>query len=203
MIEAYAPGGSDQLSLIERAAELANAWSKLASAGRRRLLRCLVARIDVHPERVDLHIVPAQLLRLLRSDGFDLSAVPKPSNNGERLTLSIRARLRRTGLGKSMVIQGAKSEAPDVSLVKLLIKADEIREKLLAGDGTSIAELAKREGMSGSYVTRHLRLTYLAPEIVRAILDGRHPPTLIAARLIKDTRLPLEWSEQRALLGFA
>ena len=102
-----------------------------------------------------------------------------------------------------MVIPGVKSKGSDISLVKLLIKADEIREKVLAGDGASIAELAKREGMSGSYVTRHLRLTYLAPDIVRGILDGRHPPTLTAARLIKDTRLPLEWSEQRAALGFA
>ncbi len=34
------------------------------------------------------------------------------------------------------------------------------------------------------------------------ILDGRHPPTLNAARLLRDSRLPLDWDEQRAALGF-
>jgi site-specific DNA recombinase len=47
-----------------------------------------------------------------------------------------------------------------------------------------------------------LRLTFLAPDIVRAILDGKQPATLTARRLMADTRLPLAWAEQRARLGF-
>jgi hypothetical protein len=46
-------------------------------------------------------------------------------------------------------------------------------------------------------------LAFLAPDIVTAILDGRHPPTVNAAMFLKDTRLPLDWDEQRAALGFA
>ena len=65
------------------------------------------------------------------------------------------------------------------------------------------AELVRRDGISDSSVTRHLRLTFLAPDIVQAILDGRHPPTLTAARLIRDTRLSLAWPDQRTALGFA
>ena len=122
---------------------------------------------------------------------------------GERLTLSIHARLRRAGLGTKMIIDGARSDEPDRNLIKLLIKAHELRDGLLNGDGTSITELAKREALTGSYVTRLFRLTFLAPDIVKDILDGRHPPTLNAARLLKDSRLPLDWDEQRAALGFA
>ncbi len=51
--------------------------------------------------------------------------------------------------------------------------------------------------------TRLVRLTFLAPDIVKDILDGHHPPTVNAAKLLKDTRLPLHWNEQRASLGFA
>ena len=57
--------------------------------------------------------------------------------------------------------------------------------------------------MVPSYVTRLLRLTWLAPDIVAAIVDGRQPIGLTANRLMGDTRLPLEWQAQRELLGFA
>jgi site-specific DNA recombinase len=50
-------------------------------------------------------------------------------------------------------------------------------------------------------MTRVLRLTLLAPDIVEAILDGRHPVELTAARL-KRLRLPLSWADQRRILGF-
>jgi site-specific DNA recombinase len=56
--------------------------------------------------------------------------------------------------------------------------------------------------MTGSSFTRLIRLTFLAPDIIRAILDGRHPPELSARRLLADTRFPLDWDEQRNLLGF-
>jgi hypothetical protein len=50
--------------------------------------------------------------------------------------------------------------------------------------------------------TRLFRLTILAPDIVSAILSGKHPPELTACRLMDDTRLPLDWNEQRRRLGF-
>ena len=46
------------------------------------------------------------------------------------------------------------------------------------------------------------RLTYLAPDITRAILDGRQPRELTAHKLIAHSRLPLTWPEQRRVLGF-
>ena len=36
----------------------------------------------------------------------------------------------------------------------------------------------------------------------RAILDGRQPPDLSADKLLKHSRLPLAWNEQRTMLGF-
>lgn len=64
-------------------------------------------------------------------------------------------------------------------------------------------DIAKAEGVVPSYATRLFRLMILAPDIVSAILSGRHPPELTARRLMDDTRLPLDWNEQRHRLGFA
>ncbi|MFN3869369.1 MAG: hypothetical protein ACK4MF_09920 [Hyphomicrobiaceae bacterium] len=72
---------------------------------------------------------------------------------------------------------------------------------MLTGDGVSIDELSAREKLTGSYATRLLRLTFLAPDFVRDVLDGRHPPTLTANTLMADTRLPLAWTEQRSRLA--
>ena len=64
-------------------------------------------------------------------------------------------------------------------------------------------QIADAEDVVPSYVTRLLRLTYLAPDIVTALVEGRQPIELTAKRLMDDTRLPLEWQAQRELLGFA
>ena len=44
-------------------------------------------------------------------------------------------------------------------------------------------------------MSRVLRLTLLAPDIVEAILDGRHPPELPTARLFRP--FPVGWDAQR------
>jgi site-specific DNA recombinase len=47
-----------------------------------------------------------------------------------------------------------------------------------------------------------VRLSYLAPDITRAILEGPPPRDLTAEKLLDHSRLPLAWPEQRHLLGF-
>ena len=50
---------------------------------------------------------------------------------------------------------------------------------------------------------RLVRLSYLAPDITKAILDGRQPGDLTAEKLLEHSRLPLAWHDQRIALGFA
>ena len=89
------------------------------------------------------------------------------------------------------------------ALVKLLIRARKFNATLLGSDDVLFAALAKREGVSPSYFTRLIRLSYLAPDIIEAILDGRQPHDLTADKLLAHSRLPLGWHEQRTVLGFA
>lgn len=55
--------------------------------------------------------------------------------------------------------------------------------------------------MDGSYVSRILDLTLLAPDIIDAILDGKEPSGLSLAMLTKK-QIPLVWEEQRQGFGF-
>ena len=74
---------------------------------------------------------------------------------------------------------------------------------LVGSDEVPFAALAEREGVSPSYFTRLVRLSYLAPDITHAILDGRQPRDLTAEKLLEHSRLPLAWHDQRTALGFA
>jgi hypothetical protein len=129
---------------------------------------------------------------------------PQPAhfggNDPERYltVLTIPARLKRTGIEMRMVVEDGSEPAnvDPVVLVRLLLWAHAIRARLLEEPSLPLTEIAAEEGISSSYVTRLLRLAFLAPDIVTAILNGRHPPQLTANRLMDNTRLPLDWTAQ-------
>jgi hypothetical protein len=66
---------------------------------------------------------------------------------------------------------------------------------LESGEFATIAELAEREGIAPSYMTRVLRLSLLPPDIVEAILDGKQGPEVTLAQVLKP--FPLKWAEHR------
>jgi hypothetical protein len=89
------------------------------------------------------------------------------------------------------------SRRADSALVKALARAFRWKRMLESGEFATIADLAEREGIAPSYMTRVMRLTLLAPDIVEAILDGR--PRSGLAELLD--RFPAEWSTQREHFG--
>jgi site-specific DNA recombinase len=102
-----------------------------------------------------------------------------------------------------MVLDSEARAAVDPSLVKLVVRAHAIRDRLMQDATLTLKEIAAEQNVVASYITRLLRLAFLAPDITTAILAGTHPPELTARKLMDDTRLPLEWGEQRKALGFA
>jgi hypothetical protein len=85
---------------------------------------------------------------------------------------------------------------PDGALVKALARAYRWQRVLESGEYATLAELADAERISRSYVSRVLRLTLLAPEIVERILEGR--PTAGLPQLLQP--FPVEWKRQRELI---
>ena len=90
-------------------------------------------------------------------------------------------------------------ERTDNSPLKAVARAHAWKKLLLSGEAKSVTELAKRAGVTRGYVTRILRLAFLALDITEAILKGRQPPSLTVERL-RDP-IPLDWSEQRKLFA--
>jgi hypothetical protein len=131
---------------------------------------------------------------------------PSVSADTPTRMLSVAARLRRTGMETRLLVQGAIGSAhrvPDRSLLRLIGQAHRFHDMVITGQGKTITELAKEAGVTPSWFTRVLRLGFLAPEISRAILQGRQPVTLTAKTLILQGKLAPAWSSQRTQLGFA
>ena len=63
----------------------------------------------------------------------------------------------------------------DRSLLRLIAMAGRFSELVMAGAGLSVTELAIQAGVSRSYFSRIFRLSLLAPEITKAIVQGRQP----------------------------
>jgi DNA invertase Pin-like site-specific DNA recombinase len=195
------PDPSAQQRLVARAAVIGKSWPELPGTRQRAFLAALIERIDIGTNQIDIHFRPTRLNALL-----DVAATPLSSvTDGETQILSVPVRLHRSAR-EIMLIDGADPFAtvkPDARLIKLLVRARRFNAALVDGDGVPFAALAEREGVSPSYFTRLVRLNYLAPDITHAILDGRQPRDLTAAKLLAHSRLPLGWPEQRMALGFA
>jgi len=95
---------------------------------------------------------------------------------------------------------GGRRRQPDHSLYRLLARAYRYNDMVMRSSGKTISQLAADAGVVRSYFTRILRLSFLAPEIVKAILRDRHPIELTAKRLANELHLPIAWDEQHALL---
>ena len=110
----------------------------------------------------------------------------------ETVTLHVPFRIVKRGGRKEMQLpEGAtQPHRADSSLVKALLES---------GEYATIAELAEREGIAPSYMTRVLRLTLLAPDIVEAILNGKQGPEVPLARVLEP--FPVEWAIQTEHLG--
>jgi site-specific DNA recombinase len=182
------------------------AWSDLRADELRGFVVAVTSRIEVHADRLEIVLDPVNALQWAARAGGDEPSTANGPLDAPRsiLTLSVPMGLRRIGQEMRIIVDNAGSpRSADSSLVRVIVRGHAIRTRLLGDKSLTLDEIAKSEGMTPSYATRLFRLTLLAPDILSAILNGEQPPDLTARRLMDDTRLPLDWDEQRQRLGFA
>jgi hypothetical protein len=133
-------------------------------------------------------------------------ANPKIKSDGRTITVRVPISIRKRGDRKVVLAPDGMEQDPrslrcqqiDNAMVKALARAFRWRELLERGEYATVVEIANAERINESYVSRLLRLTLLAPDILEAILDGGHPPNITLATLMQ--RLPISWHEQRATI---
>ena len=118
----------------------------------------------------------------------------------QTVTVSVPFAIRKRGGRTLVVTPDGVTSAPaprtrvDSALLKALARGFRWRKLLETGHFATIQEIANAENINPSYISRVLRMTLLAPEIVEAILAGRHPDGLTMARATQP--FPMDWRHQ-------
>ncbi len=185
-------------AVLERAATLASACENGSFASQSDLVTALVRRVTIARTQVTIEIDHDGLVdRVLDQDTPAQSRKKRQSST----VIEVPVRFRRRGIESKLALLDQRQSAPepDANLVKALARAHEWFGRIVRGEAGGIGDIARAEGLDRAYVTRVLCLAFLAPEITKAIVEGRQPTELTAKRLIRDAvRVPLLWTEQAA-----
>ena len=115
----------------------------------------------------------------------------------ERIRLPANLARRGNELKLVLTLEDPAPADTDPVLLKLITHAFLAQHGALTG---------KQDPIVSNYSKRHLwqllRVSWLAPDIIAAITEGRQPPTLTGRRLLRAADVPLPWKDQRRYFGF-
>jgi hypothetical protein len=127
---------------------------------------------------------------------------PTISRDGRTISVHIPISMHLQG-GRKQVVTPAdatpwmpRPARMDSTLVKAVVRAHRWRDMLESGRYATVRDLAKAESINESYLSRILRLTLLAPDIIQAILEGQQSTDLELDSLLGP--IPLSWKQQHA-----
>ncbi|MBN2713586.1 MAG: hypothetical protein JXR97_14290 [Planctomycetes bacterium] len=124
-------------------------------------------------------------------------------DEGKIIAIHVPMKFKRRGGRREIILPPGFEEReykPPTALQIALARAFSWRRMLDTGETESIGDIADNIGIDQSFIAKHLRLMFLAPDIVEAILAGEEPEGLSLGQLYKA--IPAAWEEQRELYGF-
>ena len=189
-----------------------SAWRVPAGDLERAVVRCVETRLSQRaaelgspleePMALDRCSIPEQRRVLLENDvrvQLKSSEIIVHLGNEVGDRVQIPAKLARRGNELKLVLgsNADASEDPDPVLLRLVTHAALAQRRALSGTEDPIVS---------NYSKRHLwqllRVSWLAPDIIAAITEGRQPPTLTGRCLLRAADVPLSWEEQRKYFNF-
>ena len=175
--------------------KVAEAWiqSLLSEAEAASALTRLIERVGLKKDGIQISIK----LPLSSDEGRDVATPNEPA-----LSRFVPMRMKRRGVEMRLIIDGdaASLARIDLPLLDATARAYRWSNDLLAGRARSIGEIARREHLTARHVRRVMRLAFLAPRIVEAIVEGRQPADLSTLAMTQRIELPPLWSAQQQAL---
>lgn len=160
-----------------------------------KLLHQILERVEVGNTYVSL-LIKASALIQLNNESTDTT--------DQLITLNTNVQLKRCGYAMRLIItdEDKNQTLKDQRLIDHISKAYQWLTLIISGKVQSIKEIADAEGLDQSHVTRTINKAFLAPDIIRAILNGTQPVHLTLKYLKQFRVLPNDWNTQKSLLGF-
>ena len=158
------------------------------SASAAPLLR-LIRRVDISPGSMSI---------LLDRNAFAACLSMGPERIREdAVRILAPFRLRRRGVETKLVL-GNPTKSVDRTLLRNIANALSWLDRIKAGK--TYEQIATEDAIPTDRVRKAIRYAFLAPDIVRAIAEGRQPVGLTSSYLLHHP-LPDDWEKQRALIA--
>jgi len=191
-----------QEHLVDLARQYADSWDQLTLHEQIRQLRKIVERIELARKVIRIHIRLSVIIKLLNPDSDQQPSAVTTSEDQHVLNCPVQ--LKRCGIetkliasnGPVMISHPESTKAIQNALRRALVW----NQALLNGTARTLTELAKKEKVEQRYICDLIKLAYLAPDIMEAVIAGKIPAGLTLDRLKK--RISMDWCKQRQLLEF-
>ena len=187
----------DQQFLFDQAQLRSTALEGSTNGAFKIILNNFISRIDLYRQSLRLSMSPQGLRAWLGDENDDSDRM-----SDRPVYYEVDIAVRRRGCETKLVLECENSQPDtnyDTALIKAIAQAQHWREQLLSGDVRSLREIASRLGVNDRYISRRVKLAYLAPDIVESILKGTQPIDLTLDRL--EHGYSPDWSKQRSDLG--
>ncbi|MFL6759053.1 recombinase family protein [Sphingomonas sp.] len=198
----------ERLNKLSTVGQGASRWFATAS-NRQKIcvLQTLIARIELSGTLIKIMVRVAEIPRILQWDRVGLFRADLQTRTRSEDTEVIEVPATTICMKRELTLllkkRGQEQQStPNRRLIGLLSKARQAQAALDERTVRNVTELAAKVHCHPKRFTRVARLNYLAPDIVAAIRDGTQPPDLNCKTLM-SVDLPMDWSLQRRLLGFA
>lgn len=189
-------------------------WTYLSDIKRQQMAQQMFERIIISKDQLIVRLSYGGIHAVLNELGAghmkpaeqsDMSYRPTVVQGEGYLEITIAARFELYGRSQMALdvegraIRTFKRSNYNPVLVSALVKSYRWNRQLDSGQIT-ISDIAKREGLARTYVSRIVNLMMLAPEIISSILTGTQPTTIHLQNLTAN--LPIEWHRQKQVLKF-
>lgn len=164
-------------------------------------IRQLLRRVTVSSSDVVVELDGHGLVLALHGSASD----PTADSEGIRLTskpVGVRRRRELKLISSSEPGGEQRTARPDKKLIRLIADSYAARELVDCSPDKPLSRIAAEHNRCRSHLSELIALSCLAPDVVVAILEGRHSE-LLDRRMLMEDALPFDWERQRGVLGFA
>jgi hypothetical protein len=153
------------------------------------LVQDIIRQVHIHDGRIEIVCEVSAIAALLNAE--------REEDAPETVVLMSEVRLTRSGMAMRLIQSNGSAAVgrADPSVIKQVVRARRWWLQLKGGT-MNVEQLAAQEGIGASYMTRVLRLAFLAPAVVEAIMAGKTLPSVDAAALTVTDAVPASWVEQ-------
>lgn len=146
------------------------------------IIRKVVKSVSVGKESITITLLPRSIME---------------ENSEVTSALTLPITIKRCGFAMRLLIEGQTTrQEVDHRLIQNIAKGYRWMELLTSGEVKSVGEIAAKEAITNSHVTRMIYRACLSPKIVKSILDRMQPASFTSETLKDLLPLPIDWDEQ-------